>query len=185
MPFVLFRLSFNGGLQLRSFQTKSKRLLPRFLPTILTTQDSHFLSGFPCLAKRVVDAELISFGEDSLHDVNIPDRLMHDLIGNYFKPSAVVTALGGKHTLVASRAERTNRKSGACSPSILLSKYAGIRQQVIGSIDKSLLGYCCADPFHAGLPFCSEDYWHVLRALPLVRPKIVGAAPAGHAHQTN
>ena len=43
--------------------------------------------------------ELTSFSEDAMHDVNIPNRLMHDLIGNYFKSSAVVTALGGKHYL--------------------------------------------------------------------------------------
>ena len=47
-------------------------------------------------------------------------------------------------------------------------KYAGIRQQVT----KSLLGHCCADPFPAWIPFSSEDYWRVLRALPSVKPKI-------------
>ena len=61
---------------------------------------------------------------------------------------------------------------------MLLTKYASVRQQVIGSIDKSLLGYCCSDPFPTGIPFSSEDYWHVLRALPSVKPKVSGAAPA-------
>ena len=133
----------------------------------------------PLLAEKVVDAELPSFGEDSTDDVTIPDRLMHDLIGNYFNPSAVVTALGGKHYLGRLKCGEVEPQVWQpCSPSVLLAKYASVRQQVIGSLDKNLLGYCCFDPFPTGIPCGSEDYWHVMRALPSVKPKISCAAPA-------
>ena len=132
----------------------------------------------PSLAEKVVDAELTSFAEDSMHDVTIPDRLMHDLIGNYFKPSAVITALGGKHYLQRLKCGEAEQVWQPCSPNTLLAKYAGIRQQVLGSIDQNLRGYCCDVPFFKGIPICSDEFWHIVRALPPDKPKIVGAAPA-------
>ena len=81
----------------------------------------NFPFQLPSLEEKVVDAELTSFGEDAMHDVNIPNRLMHDLIGNYFKPSAGVTA--ANITCVSSSAEKSNRRHGshALPPSYLLS----------------------------------------------------------------
>ena len=114
-----------------------------------------------------------------MHDINIPDRLMHDLIGNYFKPSAVVTALGGKHYLRKLKCGEVEPQTWKpCTPSVLLVEYATIRQQVLKDLDKTLQGFCCQNPFPHGSNFEDENYWHALRAMPYQRPKLTNAAPA-------
>ena len=61
---------------------------------VLADYLDHPRLALPFRLPSLIGAELTCFGKDAMHDVTIPDRLVHDLLGNYFKPSAVVTALG-------------------------------------------------------------------------------------------
>ena len=51
-----------------------------------------------------------------------------------------------------------------------LAKYAGIRQQVLGSIDQV--------PFPKGIPFCSNGFLAYCTCPSAYKPKVAGAAPA-------
>ena len=81
----------------------------------------------PLLAEKEVDAELTSFGEDSMHDVTIPDRLMHDLIGSYFK-SPVLSLLPRRQALPRP-SKKLNRKSGGRA----LLSFSSLNTQVFGN----------------------------------------------------
>ena len=167
------------GAPIAQLPNKEQEAAAAILAEYFDNPSLNFPFRLPSLEEKVVDAELTSFGEDAMHDINIPDRLMHDLIGNYFKPSAVVTALGGKHYLRKLKCGEVEPQTWKpCTPSVLLVEYATIRQQVLKDLDKTLQGFCCQNPFPLGSNFGDENYWHALRAMPYQRPKLTNAAPA-------
>ena len=167
------------GAPIAQLPNKEQEAAAAILAKYFDNPSLNFPFRLPSLEDKVVDAELTSFGEDAMHDINIPDRLMHDLIGNYFKPSAVVTALGGKHYLRKLKCGEFEPQTWKpCTPSVLLVEYATIRQQVLKDLDKTLQGFCCQNPFPLGSNFGDENYWHALRAMPYQRPKLTNAAPA-------
>ena len=172
-------LTFQWGAPIAQLPNKEQEAAAAILAEYFDNPSLNFPFRLPSLEEKVVDAELTSFGEDAMHDVNIPDRLTHDLIGNYFKPSAVVTALGGKHYLRKLKGREVEPQTWKpCTPSVLLVEYATIRQQVLKDLDKTLQGFCCQNPFPLGSNFGDENYWHALRAMPYQRPKLTNAAPA-------
>ena len=167
------------GAPIAQLPNKEQEAAAAILAEYFDNPSLNFPFRLPSLEEKVVDAELTSFGEDAMHDINIPDRLMHDLIGNYFKPSAVVTALGGKHYLRKLKCGEVEPQTWKpCTPSVLLVEYATIRQQVLKDLDKTLQGFCCQNPFPLGSNFEDENYWHALWAMPYQRPKLTNAAPA-------
>ena len=167
------------GALIAQLPNKKQEAAAAILAEYFDNPSLNFPFRLPSLEEKVVDAELTSFGENAMHDVNIPDRLTHDLIGNYFKPSAVVTALGGKHYLRKLKCGEVEPQTWKpCTPSVLLVEYATIQQQVLKDLDKTLQGFCCQNPFPLWSNFGDENYWHALRAMPYQRPKLTNAAPA-------
>ena len=168
MPFMLFRLSFNVA----QLPNKEQEAAAEILADYLDHPRLALPFRLPLLAEIVVDAELTSFGEDSTHDVNIPDRLTHDLIGNYFKPSAVVIALEGKHYL-------GRLKSGEVEPQIWRPPSSYLNTRVLGN--RSLVpstrvcwGIVALIPFPLGSHLavktigmcCAPCLWSGLKLLP-------------------
>ena len=53
----------------------------------------------PTLDEKAHDSELTDLIETTKQEANPPVRTLHNIIGNFFKPSAVLAALGGTHSV--------------------------------------------------------------------------------------
>ena len=63
----------------------------------------------PTLDEKAHESELTDLIETTKQEANPPLRTLHNIIGNFFKPSAVLAALGGTHSI-------QNFVSGATAP---------------------------------------------------------------------
>ena len=96
----------NGMLYSNGKQTSIRQLTPpdssyslqtsRFL---LKSTYIYFPFRLPTLEEKARDSELTDLIETTKQEANPPLRTLHHIIGNFFKPSAVLAALGGTNSI--------------------------------------------------------------------------------------
>ena len=135
----------------------------------------------PSLSQKIKDSELCSIPSGFNSSLSFL-RLLHDLIGNYFKPSAVVAALGGPDGLRC-----LVRGSGALTswaplaPAQRIAEFASARASVLSNPEvRDLHSHVADAPSPSSI---SSTFFDGFPSMPLVRPDLSGrpAPPPSYA----
>lgn len=136
----------------------------------------------PTLDEKKEDSELSDLLDATIKEANPDIFTLHSIIGNFFKPTAVLASLGGKdHIQSFLTTSPPPQLWTTLDPGDVHQAFDRLHQQVVKDIshDNGLSSFlrttwfptspvdlsCLTDP----------DWWHKVRRLPLVRPAVQDA----------
>ena len=157
------------------------QLTPEILATVSKLQEfysnPHIYLPFrlPSLEEKAKDSELSSLIITTQQEANPPLRTLHNIIGNFFKPSAVLAALGGADRLsnFVNGANTPNQWQPS-SPSQVDTAFSNLKQTVSQSITSqpTLHSHLVEKWYPKNLPKLeSLDFWH--KAFHLQTPPVL------------
>ena len=129
----------------------------------------------PSLEEKAKDSELSSLITTTQQEANPPLRTLHNIIGNFFKPSAVLAALGGADRIsnFVNGANTPNQWQPS-SPSQVDTAFSTLKQTVSQSITSqpTLHSHLVEKWYPKNLPKLeSLDFWH--KAFHLQTPPVL------------
>ena len=175
----------NGMIYLHGRRILIQNLPHPFLQTVTKLQD--FYSNpyiympfrLPTLDEKARDSELTDLIETTKQEANPPLRTLHNIIGNCFKPSAVLAALGGTHSIQNFvNGSSTPHQWAPSSPSKVNQDFTVLRTAVVQDIasQPTLHPYLAEQWFPKTVPkLDSDDFWH--KAIHMQTP-LVFTSPA-------
>ena len=146
------------------------QLTPSILQTVTKLQE--FYSNpyvympfrLPTLDEKARDSELTDLIETTRQEANPPLRTLHNIIGNFFKPSAVLAALGGTHSIQNFvNGSTTPHQWAPSSPSKVNKDFTVLRTAVLQDIasQPTLHPHLVERWFPKTVPkLDSDDFWH-------------------------
>ena len=157
------------------------QLTPEILATVSKLQEfysnPHIYLPFrlPSLEEKAKDSELSSLITTTQQEANPPLRTLHNIIGNFFKPSAVLAALGGADRInnFVNGANTPNQWQPS-SPSQVDTAFSTLKQTVSQSITSqpTLHSHLVEKWYPKNLPKLeSLDFWH--KAFHLQTPPVL------------
>ena len=118
----------------------------------------------PTLDEKACDSELTDLIETTKQEANPPIRTLHNIIGNFFKPSAVLAALGGTHSIQNFvNGSSTPHQWAPSAPSKVNQDFNVLRAAVAQDIatQPTLHPYLVERWFPKTVPkLDSDDFWH-------------------------
>ena len=157
------------------------QLTPEILATVTKLQEfysnPHIYLPFrlPSLEEKAKDSELSSLIITTQQEANPPLRTLHNIIGNFLKPSAVLAALGGADRLCNFvNGANTPNQWQPSSPSQVDTAFSNLKQTVSQSITSqpTLHSHLVEKWYPKNLPKLeSLDFWH--KAFHLQTPPVL------------
>ncbi len=124
----------------------------------------YMLFRLPTLDEKARDSELTDLIETTKHEANPPLRTLHNIIGNFFKPSAALAALGGIHSIQNFvNGSTTPHQWAPSSPSKVNKDFMALRAVVVQDIATlpELHFHLVERWFPKNIPkLDSDDFWH-------------------------
>ena len=140
-----------------------------------------FPFAFLSLSEKAKDSELSELLLATIEEASPPLFTLHNIIGNFFKPSAVVAALGGPMGIKSFVSGHLSPHLWCpASPTRVESNFQALRSRVLEDIsDKSHLQSHIAQrwfPKNVG-DLCSDDFWFTSRNSPLPHVQTADSSP--------
>ena len=124
----------------------------------------------PNLREKAKDSELSVLIDTTIAEADPPLRTLHNIIGNFFKPSAVLAALGGPNSIQNYvYGDSIPHRWAPSSPDTVESNFKALRTRVINDLvtQPQLNKHICERWFPKKFPkIDSEDYWHTAVNMP-------------------
>ena len=118
----------------------------------------------PNLREKAKDSELSDLIEATIAEADPPLRTLHNIIGNFFKPSAVLAALGGLNSIQNYvYGDSIPHRWAPSSPDTVESNFKALRARVINDLinQPQLHKHVSERWFPKKFPkIDTEDYWH-------------------------
>ena len=118
----------------------------------------------PNLREKAKDSELADLIDTTIAEADPPLRTLHNIIGNFFKPSAVLSALGGPNSIQNYvYGDSVPHHWAPSSPDTVEANFKALRTRVIQdiSIQPQLQKHVSERRFPKKFPkIDTEDYWH-------------------------
>ena len=162
-------------------------LTPHILKTVSRLQD--FYSNayiylpfrLPSLSEKAKDSELSELLIATIEDASPPLFTLHNIIGNFFKPSAVVAALGGPNGIRSFVSGHLSPHLWCpASPTRVESNFQTLRSRVLDdTLDKAHLHTHIAlrwFPKNIG-DLSSDDFWFISKTSPLPHVQTADSSP--------
>ena len=134
----------------------------------------------PNLREKAKDSELSELIETTIAEANPPMRALHNIIGNFFKPSAVLSALGGLNSIKNYvYGDSSPHHWAPASPTTVDSNFKALRTRVINDISTQprLQAHVSERWFPQKFPrIDEEDFWH--SAIKMPTPTVTISVPS-------
>ena len=135
----------------------------------------------PTLSEKAKDSELSDLLRATIEEASPPLFTLHNIIGNFFKPSAVVAALGGPAGIRSYvTGDRSPNLWSPASPSRVDANFQALRSRVLDDTsDSATLQSHIVDfwfPKQIG-KLSSEDFWFVAKNAPYPHVQTADSSP--------
>lgn len=135
----------------------------------------------PSLEEKARDSELYDLIQQTIQDASPPIRTLHNIIGNFFKPSAVLAALGGA-TNIQNLVAGNSSPNLWCpaSPQRVEANFTELRTRVINDISgqPQLQQHVAQRWFPKHVPRVdSDDFWYTSKFFPTPQVNTTPSAP--------
>ena len=161
------------------------QLTPEILTTVSKLQEfysnSHIYLPFrlPSLEEKAKDSELTDLIAITQQEANPPLRTLHNIIGNFFKPSAVLAALGGANSINNFvNGSTTPNQWSPSSPAQVDKDFSNLKSLVLKAITSqpTLHSHLVQKWYPKNLPKLeSPDFWH--KVFHLQTPPVLTSLP--------